>query len=175
MNDTQICPSCNKEKHIAQFLKNKNGIENRSWCAWCRHGNKYVNKYHNTIKGRRTIKKANNKALIKPMSDLVRYNTAVALAKGKQNRKGIVFSLTIEEYSKLISAPCYYCNNLICVKRAAKIERGMGIDRINNDLGYELGNVLPCGGFCNYIRGNRLTVNETKEVILLIIKLRNLN
>lgn len=175
MNDTAICPKCNKEKLSTQFLKNKIGIESRAWCTWCRYGNKSKEKYNNSIKGKRTIKKANDKALVKPMSDLVRYNTAVALARGKQNRKGITFSLTLEEYSKLISEPCYYCNNLICLKRAAKIERGMGIDRINNSLGYELGNVLPCGGFCNYTRGDRFTVEETKEVISLIIKLRKLS
>jgi hypothetical protein len=79
-------------------------------------------------------------------------------------------TITIEEYMTLLSNPCYYCNNQISNLQE---ETGIGLDRIDNDSGYTIDNVLPCCGFCNGIRGNRLTVDETKVAITAIIKLRN--
>jgi hypothetical protein len=55
----------------------------------------------------------------------------------------------MENYELLINKSCYYCSN----KLGTKTIYGAGLDRLNNDLGYELNNVVPCCTFCNYIRG----------------------
>lgn len=53
------------------------------------------------------------------------------------------FTLTFEEYVELISHPCYYCNKDI------SDETGVGLDRMDNNLGYITGNVTACCGKCN--------------------------
>lgn len=86
-----------------------------------------------------------------------RYNQAKRNAKKRE----IIFELTLEQYKSLVIQPCYYCEEIY--RRC-----GVGLDRINNSMGYELSNVLPCCGDCNTIRGNKLTVEETKQVIKLL-------
>ena len=48
---------------------------------------------------------------------------------------------------------CYYCNLELN-------ETGIGLDRLDNKNGYNIDNVVPCCGPCNYTRGNRFTVKE---------------
>jgi hypothetical protein len=83
-------------------------------------------------------------------------------------KKKINFSLTLEEYVKLLKNPCYYCE--------VSLENWSGgsLDRINNDksIGYRVDNVLPCCGNCNILRGNRLTVEETKIVVKALLEYR---
>jgi len=91
-------------------------------------------------------------------------------AKSKQ--RGIKihkeWAITIDEYAKLISKPCYYCEDFF----AAKSKYGSGLDRIDNTKGYTVDNVLPCCKQCNSIRNNFLTVEETKIAVTAIINYR---
>jgi hypothetical protein len=72
-------------------------------------------------------------------------------SKGAKQR-GLCFSISFEEFSELIRRPCHYCgrSNLGSYTRH---DWGTlchnGIDRINPDKGYEIGNVLPCCKHCN--------------------------
>lgn len=87
-------------------------------------------------------------------------------AKHASKRKNKEWVLTFEEYSLLINKPCYYCGTSLtqfC---------GIGLDRIDNELGYLISNVLPCCGPCNYVRADRFTVEETKVMIDALLKFR---
>ncbi len=42
--------------------------------------------------------------------------------------------------------------------------KGVGLDRLDNRFGYFLGNVYPCCGECNRIRGDTLTIKEAELV-----------
>jgi len=77
------------------------------------------------------------------------------------------FLLTQEEYEAIASKPCFYCNS-------EPAGLGVGLDRIDNDksIGYRKDNVLPCCVTCNKIRGNSLTVQETKVAIDAVLKYR---
>ena len=88
--------------------------------------------------------------------------------KGLAKYKGKSWTLTFEQYETIINMPCYYCNSILTGS-------GVGLDRIENSKGYELNNVLSCCGECNYTRGNRYTVKETKVMIDALIKFRNSN
>lgn len=79
------------------------------------------------------------------------------------------FSLTLEEYWEAISKPCYYCDN----KFGKPVTAGMGLDRLNNNVGYCLGNIVSCCKNCNTVRSNLLTSEEMKAVIALILKIRD--
>jgi hypothetical protein len=60
--------------------------------------------------------------------------------------KGISFNITIEEFNDCKSNPCYICG------KVNTQEHTNGIDRINNDLGYEIGNISSCCGACNTMK-----------------------
>lgn len=76
-----------------------------------------------------------------------------------------IWALSEEDYTVLLKLPCYYC-------RRIHFETGIGLDRIDNSLGYEKTNVLPCCGTCNRIRCHLLTVEEMKAVMEMLIKFR---
>lgn len=91
-----------------------------------------------------------------------------AQTKAKQRNKN--FLITLEEYILEINKPCFYCNGLLNTSK----NKGIGLDRLDNNLGYEINNIVSCCGFCNRTRGDRLSPEETKSVISLIVTLRGL-
>lgn len=60
-------------------------------------------------------------------------------------RRNHSFELTIEEFSALVSKPCYYCSYF-------KEGEVNGIDRFNNDDGYTLSNCRSSCTECNYMK-----------------------
>lgn len=60
--------------------------------------------------------------------------------------RNIVFNLSKEEFSNIITQPCFYCGEI-------SIPCG-GIDRMNNgkNIGYVLSNCVPCCKMCNKIK-----------------------
>jgi hypothetical protein len=71
-------------------------------------------------------------------------------------RRNHTFSLSKEEFSKLILSNCHYCGIIPSNDKQIDKARNFvsmfsynGIDRINNSKGYELGNVVPCCKTCN--------------------------
>ena len=92
-------------------------------------------------------------------------------AKRAASYRSKVFTITYEQFIKLIDNPCYYCNN----KLGEKSKTGSGLDRVNNDLGYEIDNVVSCCVFCNKLKSNILNEIEMVAVVNLLISLRNKN
>ena len=76
-------------------------------------------------------------------------------------------SLSLDEYTKFISNPCYYCSDQMNTPSF-----GIRLDRIDNNRGYHTDNVLLCCTTCNQLRSNRFTVEETKTMITSLIYLR---
>lgn len=60
-------------------------------------------------------------------------------------------------YLKLCAKPCYYCLGPTIDKT------GIGLDRVNNRLGYTVKNVVPACKSCNYWRNVFHTVQETRR------------
>jgi hypothetical protein len=63
----------------------------------------------------------------------------------KAHKRGYEFTLTEEFFLKTISSPCYYCNHF-------KEGEAVGIDRINNSIGYLPENCVPCCEICNRMK-----------------------
>lgn len=65
-----------------------------------------------------------------------------AYKKGAAKR-GLEFTLTLKEFSAFWQAPCTYCTDDI---------KTIGLDRMNNRIGYTKTNVAPCCKICNYMK-----------------------
>jgi hypothetical protein len=67
--------------------------------------------------------------------------------KGAQKRR-IHFALTKTRFNELILLPCFYCT----YKKDSEVN---GIDRLNNNQGYQEDNVVPCCEPCNIMKGSQ--------------------
>jgi hypothetical protein len=74
-------------------------------------------------------------------------------------KRNLIFSLNKEEFLKIIEQNCFYCGiEPSNKKKIQKIDKYIfynGIDRINNEKGYIIGNVVPCCTDCNHAKSNR--------------------
>lgn len=64
------------------------------------------------------------------------------------------FTLTLEQYKEIISQNCYYCNTNVSQFT------GSGLDRMDNEQGYILGNVVSCCPSCNQRRSKSMSSEE---------------
>ena len=83
-------------------------------------------------------------------------------------QRGIVFSLSFEQFVEAANQPCHYCYGKFC----DPVLEGSGLDRIDSDIGYEVGNVISCGWRCNKIKMDDLTMEETEAAIKAILQTR---
>ena len=60
--------------------------------------------------------------------------------------RGLMFALSVEEFSEFWQKPCFYCGSSI---------ETIGIDRVDSELGYFIGNVVSCCFVCNYAKLDR--------------------
>lgn len=95
-----------------------------------------------------------------------RYNHYKSSAK----EKGRDFKLSKEEFEKLVSLPCFYCN----FSGKTGIIQKMGLDRIDNNKGYLINNVVPCCTLCNMTRSNNFTKDEFILIGKVIKKIREM-
>lgn len=116
-------------------------------------------------KNRKKILKK-KKAWRQKMLGTLEYRFKRAIQTSKQ--RGIPFLLSFEEYKEAVSHPCYYCSFKLC----SQVVEGSGLDRIDSNKGYEVGNVVSCGHRCNSIKNEDLTVEEAKAAIEAILKVR---
>jgi len=98
-------------------------------------------------------------------------NARYSALKGECKRRNIDLIISLEEYQALwksSNGQCSYCKSEI--KQA-----GACLDRIDNSIGYSIENVIVCCVYCNRLRGNILSYEETKLVINFIQKLRRVS
>lgn len=84
------------------------------------------------------------------------FGCVMARYRCEANRRNLTFELTREETFNLFKDTCYYCN---CLPEDASYQTGnnqifyyMGIDRIDNSIGYIPKNVVPCCKHCNTLK-----------------------
>ena len=123
------------------------------------HGKICAKNYASSLEGRIAQKKSRT-------SPKQRY---VCLKSGAK-RRGLELTLSFIDFAIIISNPCFYCNGYF-----NKVMTGSGLDRINNDIGYTLTNVVSCCKTCNWIKSDFLSQEETLAAIKAIISVREIN
>ena len=123
------------------YQDNKNGIVERSL--------KYYQDNKEKIKKYKDIYRKNNSEKIKKCNKIYRERILLT-KKGRYRRyacdarrRNIKFNLTMEEFSFFWEKQCSYCGDQI---------KTIGLDRVQNNLGYEINNVVSCCTECNLIK-----------------------
>ena len=82
--------------------------------------------------------------------------------------------IDVNQFYNLTQMNCYYCGENPSNRRKGYFNNSgefdyiyNGLDRVNNDLPYLIGNVVPCCKYCNSAKGN-LTLAEFEEWIIRI-------
>ena len=80
----------------------------------------------------------------------------------KSNPRKIEVGITREQHARLLTKPCHYCGGKL-------EETGTGLDRLDHTRGYVRGNVVPCCGVCNTIKGllERFGIERVRRVVTL--------
>jgi hypothetical protein len=66
-------------------------------------------------------------------------------------KRGYQFKIKFEHFKHMVQSKCYYCGQEPKQKMGDVLYNG--VDRIDNTVGYELGNVVACCGTCNKAKG----------------------
>lgn len=145
------------ERSKKSYLKNKDNLEKQiQWRA-------YKSEWYRDNKEDILKKK---KIWRQQMLGSLEYRFKRVIQTAKQ--RNISFSLTFEQFLRAANQPCYYCNFKLC----SQVKEGSGLDRIDSNKGYEIGNVISCGHRCNMIKNDDLTMEETKAAVEAILNLR---
>lgn len=137
------CYVCRSELPLESFPLNKSHSTGRGYmCGNCKHIDDKTRPVTKVRKYKRTT--------------TGRYASLKVSAK----RRGLQFALGLEAFLELVSKPCVYCFD------AGRV----GLDRIDNSLGYSADNVLPCCARCNRVRNNYFSVDEMHKHIAPAIR-----
>lgn len=139
-NIVSCCINCNK-------LKNNLSIEN--WENYIIRLKEYMNNNKNTF--------FDHNCLTKQSYTIGR---RFSWYKTSAKRRNVEFNLTKEQFSSFKNVPCHYCGTITNV---------IGLDRMNNNKGYEISNIVSCCKICNSGK-QTMPYNEWKEHLLRLSK-----
>lgn len=151
------------------IYRGKNKIPKTVWNCLCDCGKKAIiiteklRSGHTTSCGCNHLK---NKYVDKCMSSKL-----MIYYKYKQGatRRKLFFNISFDDFINKTKEDCFYCG--CSPMQVARTPHGLifhiynGLDRIDNDLGYSLNNVVACCGNCNYARRT-----QTQEEFLHMVK-----
>ena len=85
-----------------------------------------------------------------------RFRSILLTYKMQATKRGYRFNLNDEEAKDLMARDCFYCgsppSNIAKAGRANGDFTYNGIDRMDNSIGYEIDNCVPCCGICNWMK-----------------------
>jgi hypothetical protein len=85
------------------------------------------------------------------------FNLLYATYRSSANARKLEFSLSKEEFKKLLDGDCFYCGKQPFAVHKPQIGGGYlynGVDRQKNELGYVIGNVVSCCKYCNWMKSD---------------------
>lgn len=133
----------------------------KRWAAdcICDCGNTHTTSIRNLQRGasKHCLACVNHKKPHQPAKMTLR-NIHFGSYKRNAKKRGLVFSLTKEQFIDITSGNCYFCStppSPMTRNHIKGIYLCNGIDRIDSFLGYTMENCKPCCSECNYLKGNR--------------------
>jgi len=105
------------------------------------------------------------------------FNALYCQYKNGAKRRNLAFNISRTKFKELVTKNCYYCNkppsNIIYGSIKGYTKKGIknskfiynGLDRINNNRGYSVNNILTSCTRDNRLRMNNFTVEETKVMV----------
>ena len=171
-NKRKICISCRNKslKNLKKLAKNNTErnsqisdvelLSGTSICILCKQEKLKIEFSIDRTKssGHRVIcKKCNNNNLI----------TAICNFKSQAKQRNICWNLNKEDAIKIMSNPCYYCLDGLEIEHYDKFDLSRsvyynGLDRVNNNKGYEINNVVSCCWEHNQLK-SKFSIEELKE------------
>ncbi|CAB4125206.1 Cytidine and deoxycytidylate deaminase domain containing protein [uncultured Caudovirales phage] len=110
--------------------------------------------------------------ILKPFKE-VALNKILSSYNISASSRGHTFLLSKEEFEYLINQSCKYCgdksSNTCSIENREGSYKYNGIDRIDNNIGYEINNVVTCCTTCNRMK-NTLGIENFFEHVQKIIK-----
>lgn len=145
------------EKRVA-YKKEYNAREDRKL---------YAKKYHKSENFRKVTAKyqSTEKFALQQRAYRVSDKGKWGMARRGAKRRGIEWSISLEDYINIIKPLCHYCAGPLS-------PFGINLDRKNNAIGYTKDNVVTCCGDCNRTKGDRLTYEEMVAVSNLLKEMR---
>lgn len=150
----KYCPDCNETKGLSSFWKDSSK-RNNGYCTYCIDCSKVYSKTHKMS----DESKANSK--VQRATDSGRF----VYAKNKCKQLGQDWNLTKEEFTEVTNQSCFYCGGELP-------EFGKGLDRLDNDKGYSMSNIVPCCTVCNRVKGDHFTKEQMIELRPFLIKFK---
>lgn len=149
------------ERKIAKAVWRKENPD-KAYAYYTKYRAKKLNedseKYHRRCAENARRWRENNWRKIKLMRSLAktRPELAYTLYAYRAGRDGYNLEIDIDEFAKLVNGECYYCH----------VPRGkflLGIDRLDNSIGYAKGNIVACCKMCNMMKN---TLNEATFILM---------
>ena len=170
---SKVCKRCSVEKELSNVRKTEPRKENHNVhysgnCKECIYQIDLIWKEENKEKVKEMHKEsyARQKAdsgrakLFKEKHDLwsKTINGKYSEYKGGANKRDMQFDISLDEFSSFWQKPCSYCEDAIDT---------IGLDRINNDMGYTITNLKSCCSRCNTMKMDK----SSNEFIAQISKI----
>jgi hypothetical protein len=154
----------------------KTGTTYTAWNCVCDCGIKFTTTTKQVQKGLRKscgCRRDMNKYKALP-TDVAIANSYSGRYKRSAKKRNINWNLPDKNFAKLIQMNCHYCGispNLEVKSKFHKMKVN-GVDRKDNNLGYDIHNCLPCCQICNRAK-NDLTYGEFFDYIERLKKYEN--
>lgn len=155
-------------KRVGSDLKNRNPM----WLCKCACGKEKIIRGDNLKNGKTKScgclnkESPNNKMRLNP--GLANMRNSIINYKRHAKQRGLRWNLTEKQFAEITQQDCYYCgakpNNLSKHKESFGEYIYNGLDRIDNNKGYVIDNIVPCCKDCNRSKYKR-TLQEYKDWI----------
>lgn len=165
----KICKICGDEKSCNDFHKMKGGLHGvRTSCKKCRKLEKEEYKTRDYVIEKAKKFYQDNKVKIRERTNKHRHtlNGQYHEYKKSAKRRGLSFNLCELDCLPYFNTSCYYCNNTI---------KGIGMDRVDNNIGYELTNLVPCCYRCNMMKHTSSQFEFLDHIQQIILNLEKKN
>jgi len=155
---TKICKICEKEKDCDDFHKMKKGLYGvRTTCKECRKIEKqdYVAREYVKTKNKQYYLDHKDEIRERVSKHRMTLNGQFHQYKKSAKKRNIDFQLTQNQCEPFFNCRCNYCGDSY---------HGLGMDRIDNSLGYFVNNIVPCCYTCNIMKHTHSQINFINHI-----------